>query len=643
MSAAVAATPHTNDTAGARRIAGAFAAARAAGRAALIPYVVAGYPDAETSFAAACAAIDSGRRPARDRASRTPIRSPTAPPSSAPRRGRSPPARPSIGRSALVGRIASARPACPVVAMGYANQLIGGGDGRDRARALAEAGVAGVIVADLTPDEGAPFEAVAVEAGIAVVYLVAPTTSPARRAAVAARSGGFLYCVSLVGVTGARTSLPPTVARLVREVRAVSPVPGGGGLRGLDAGPRAGDRRGRRRWGHRGLGARGCARSRRARRGGAGRPGRRGSGRRPDAEGRARARVGQPAPARPVRRGRCGGGGGGGGSSGPSASRGGRDRGRRVARPRRGSGQPAGSAGTRIAVVTDGEGSAGAGSRTGSRHDRRYAANAGRSRPCMSAASRRGAPSPTPMAASTTARRGQAEHDGAPAEHPHHARRVISQAGAATRRCACPSKMPTIQNWHRMPTYSAGTSADQDQQQPDGPSSTRKTRGAPRRETRGGGRRQHRSPLRSTQPQRDLAPAQADDRVRDEEPLRDDRDDAPRRAARPTAAGTLAGVDRLPAAGQQHLGHHLLVERRRRGARPARPSASATATTASTQRSAVARQYRAARPSASPIVTYDGEPRKPDRRIGQRFPCGVEPARSPNMTGPGRPSRIIAV
>jgi tryptophan synthase alpha chain len=109
--------------------------------------------------------------------------------------------------------------------MGYANQLIGGGDGRDRARALADAGAAGVIVADLTPDEGGPFEAVAVEAGIAVVYLVAPTTGPDRRAAVAARSGGFLYCVSLVGVTGARTALPTTVAKLVREVTAASPVP----------------------------------------------------------------------------------------------------------------------------------------------------------------------------------------------------------------------------------------------------------------------------------------------------------------------------------------------------------------------------------------------------------------------------------
>ncbi len=126
---------------------------------------------------------------------------------------------------ALTARIAAARPSVPVVAMGYANQLIGGGDGRDRARALAQAGVAGVIVADLTPDEGAPFEAVASEAGIAVVYLVAPTSTPARRAAVASRSGGFLYCVSLVGVTGARTSLPRTVAKLVRDVKAVSPIP----------------------------------------------------------------------------------------------------------------------------------------------------------------------------------------------------------------------------------------------------------------------------------------------------------------------------------------------------------------------------------------------------------------------------------
>ena len=100
-----------------------------------------------------------------------------------------------------------------------------GGDGEAVARRLAGAGAAGLIVADLTPDEGAPFEAVARMSGLAVIYLVAPTTPPARRAMVAARSGGFLYCVSLVGVTGARTALPATVGRLVRDVKAVSPVP----------------------------------------------------------------------------------------------------------------------------------------------------------------------------------------------------------------------------------------------------------------------------------------------------------------------------------------------------------------------------------------------------------------------------------
>jgi tryptophan synthase alpha chain len=214
----------TDDTAGARRIAAAFAHAAADGRAALIPYVVAGYPDAEGSFAAACAAIDAG---ADLLEVGLPYSDPLADGATLQRASQGAlAAGATFAKSlALTGRIAAARPSVPVVAMGYANQLIGGGDGRDRAFALAAAGVAGVIVADLTPDEGAPFEAVAAEAGIAVVYLVAPTSSPARRAAVAARSGGFLYCVSLVGVTGARTSLPSTVARLVREVVAVSPVP----------------------------------------------------------------------------------------------------------------------------------------------------------------------------------------------------------------------------------------------------------------------------------------------------------------------------------------------------------------------------------------------------------------------------------
>lgn len=214
----------TNDTAGARRIATAFGAAAAQGRAALIPYLVAGYPDAETSLRIALAAIDAG---ADLLEVGLPYSDPLADGATLQRAsGVALHAGATFDRSiALLERIAAARPATPLVPMAYANQVIGGGDGAATARRLTAAGADGIIVADLTPDEGAPFEAVAREAGLAVVYLVAPTTDPDRRARIAARSGGFLYCVSLVGVTGARASLPPTVGRLVRDVRAASPVP----------------------------------------------------------------------------------------------------------------------------------------------------------------------------------------------------------------------------------------------------------------------------------------------------------------------------------------------------------------------------------------------------------------------------------
>jgi len=222
-------TDGTNNTRGARRIAASFAAARKAGRASLIPYVVAGYPDAETSLRIALAAVDAG---ADLLEIGLPYSDPLADGATLQRAsGVALAAGATLeGSLQLIERIASARPSIPLVPMGYANQFIGGGDGREAARRLSEAGAAGVIVADLTPDEGAPFESVARDNDLAVVYLVAPTTPPDRRATIAARSGGFLYCVSLVGVTGARSSLPATVGRLVRDVTAVSPVPVGVGF-----------------------------------------------------------------------------------------------------------------------------------------------------------------------------------------------------------------------------------------------------------------------------------------------------------------------------------------------------------------------------------------------------------------------------
>jgi tryptophan synthase alpha chain len=227
--ASVTAPTGTNDTGGARRIAAAFAAAGSRGRVALIPYVVAGYPDAATSLRIALTAIDAG---ADLLEVGLPYSDPLADGATLQRASQVALAAGAtlLGSLRLIEEIAAARPSTPIVPMGYANQFLGGGDGRESAQRLATAGAAGVIVADLTPDEGGPFEAVAREHELAVVYLVAPTTAPSRRAAIAARSGGFLYCVSLVGVTGARTSLPSTVGRLVREVTAISPVPVGVGF-----------------------------------------------------------------------------------------------------------------------------------------------------------------------------------------------------------------------------------------------------------------------------------------------------------------------------------------------------------------------------------------------------------------------------
>lgn len=212
------------DTVGGRRIAAAFGRAAADGRAAFIPYAVAGYPDAARSEAVALALIDGGADLVEIG---LPYSDPLADGATLQRAGRvALEAGATLERSvALVGRIHHARPDVPLVAMGYVNQVVGGRDGASVLERLGAAGVSGLILADLTPDEGADLERRAASCGMSIVYLVTPTTTPDRLRMIARRSGGFLYAVSLAGVTGARRSLPPGVARFLTEVRSVSPVP----------------------------------------------------------------------------------------------------------------------------------------------------------------------------------------------------------------------------------------------------------------------------------------------------------------------------------------------------------------------------------------------------------------------------------
>lgn len=93
------------------------------------------------------------------------------------------------------------------------------------AHAAVEAGVDGVIVADLPPEEAGPFATEARGAGLDLIHLVAPTSPPDRMRFIARRSRGFIYVVSLTGVTGARATLPPDLVEHLRQLRAVTTKP----------------------------------------------------------------------------------------------------------------------------------------------------------------------------------------------------------------------------------------------------------------------------------------------------------------------------------------------------------------------------------------------------------------------------------
>ncbi len=112
----------------------------------------------------------------------------------------------------------------PIIFMSYSNPLLHMGLPHFFARAKA-AGVDGVIIPDLIPEEGKPFERVASKCGIALIYLATPTTSPVRLKQIVRATRGFLYAVSLTGITGARTTLPPGVTDFLKYLQRLSNKP----------------------------------------------------------------------------------------------------------------------------------------------------------------------------------------------------------------------------------------------------------------------------------------------------------------------------------------------------------------------------------------------------------------------------------
>ncbi|MCE9632479.1 MAG: tryptophan synthase subunit alpha [Planctomycetia bacterium] len=199
-----------------------FAANRAAGTKALAPFVTAGDPDVETSVAVLEAIAKAG-------ASLCELGVPYSDPIAD-----GPVIQASYTRALgkgislegvfRIAREASARVTMPILAMASYSLIFRRGIDRFVADAVA-AGLAGFVVPDLPIEESDDLDAACRTAGLALVRLVTPTTPPERAEAIARKSTGFLYCVSVAGVTGARTELPAGLIDRVKWLRTKTDVP----------------------------------------------------------------------------------------------------------------------------------------------------------------------------------------------------------------------------------------------------------------------------------------------------------------------------------------------------------------------------------------------------------------------------------
>jgi tryptophan synthase alpha chain len=114
--------------------------------------------------------------------------------------------------------------AVPLVFMSYFNPVFSYGLAKF-CRDSARAGIDGLIIPDLPPEEGEPLESAAKEQGLDLIYLLAPTSTPERIKIVAAKSRGYIYLVSITGVTGARSNLSDNLEIFVNRVRRTAKQP----------------------------------------------------------------------------------------------------------------------------------------------------------------------------------------------------------------------------------------------------------------------------------------------------------------------------------------------------------------------------------------------------------------------------------
>ena len=205
---------------GVERIGAAFATARDEGRAALMPYLMGGFPSDDASAAIAAAYAEAGADlvelgiPFSDPLADGPVIHLAA--------TRALAAGATLESVLEVGGVIADR--VPVVAMVYANMVLARGPEEVAAR-FAEAGLAGAIVPDLPPEEAGALREALNRHGLALVPLVAPTTPGPRRREICAGAQGFVYLVSDTRTTGERDDLPSELADLVAATKADATVP----------------------------------------------------------------------------------------------------------------------------------------------------------------------------------------------------------------------------------------------------------------------------------------------------------------------------------------------------------------------------------------------------------------------------------
>ena len=209
------------------RISQTFSALQARGEAALIPFITAGDPDIETTFALVQEMVRQGADiielgvpfsdpmadgPTLQRAAERAVRNGT-----------------SLSHILdLVSRLRQSL-SVPILLMGYYNPIFRYG-GERFAEDARRAGVDGVLCVDLPPEEADELKRATDLHDLDMIFLLAPTSSLARAQAVLTRARGFIYYVAVTGVTGVRTTLPPDLGDMVRRIRAISPVPVGVGF-----------------------------------------------------------------------------------------------------------------------------------------------------------------------------------------------------------------------------------------------------------------------------------------------------------------------------------------------------------------------------------------------------------------------------